>query len=115
MRARLVGRARRPRPGTVGSDAVTSLRDSFERASEPALTRLNRLPRAVPFLVVLALVVAGVLVPGWGWVFLTAVSVVLLWFLVLAWPRLVVAERMMRLAVLVMMAAVTVTQVFPRG
>ncbi|MGL5865627.1 MAG: DUF6703 family protein [Dermatophilaceae bacterium] len=94
---------------------MPSLRDSLERASLPALTRLSRLPRAVPFLLVLALIVAGLLVPAWGWVFLAAVSAVLLWFLVLAWPRLTVAERMMRSAVVTMMVAITVTHIVPRA
>ncbi|MGL5818142.1 MAG: DUF6703 family protein [Phycicoccus sp.] len=94
---------------------MSGFRDSLERASLPALTRLNRLPRAVPFLAVLALVVAGVLVPGWGWVFLAVVSAVLSWFLVLAWPRLGPAERMMRLAVVAMTVAITLTQAVPRG
>ncbi|MGL4177107.1 MAG: DUF6703 family protein [Dermatophilaceae bacterium] len=94
---------------------MSSLRDSLERASLPALTRLSRLPRPVPFLVVLALVVGGLLVPGWGWVLLAVVSAVLLWFLVLAWPRLTLAERMMRIAVVAMMLAITVTQAVPRA
>ncbi|MGL5850021.1 MAG: DUF6703 family protein, partial [Phycicoccus sp.] len=81
---------------------MSSLRDSLERASLPALSRLSRLPRAVPFLAVLALVVAGLLVPVWGWVLLAVVSAVLLWILVLAWPRLTLVERMMRLAVIAM-------------
>ncbi|MGL5864103.1 MAG: DUF6703 family protein [Phycicoccus sp.] len=102
-------------PGPLRWHAVSSLRDSLERASLPALSRLSRLPRAVPFLAVLALVVAGLLVPVWGWVLLAVVSAVLLWILVLAWPRLTLVERMMRLAVIAMIVAITVTQAVPRG
>ena len=94
---------------------MSSLRESFERASLPALTFLSRLPRAVPFLAILALTLAGVLVPGWGWVLIAVVVVVLAWILLLAWPRLTTPERLMRGAVVALMAAVTVTQAMPRG
>jgi len=94
---------------------VSSLRESFERASLPALTFLSRLPRAVPFLAILALTLAGVFVPGWGWVLIAVVVLVLAWILLLAWPRLTMPERLMRTAVVALMAAVTVTQAMPRG
>lgn len=94
---------------------MSSLRESFERASLPALTFLSRLPRAVPFLAILALTLAGVFVPGWGWVLIAVVVLVLTWILLLAWPRLTMPERVMRVAVVVLMAAVTVTQAAPRG
>jgi mannose/fructose/N-acetylgalactosamine-specific phosphotransferase system component IIC len=93
---------------------VSSLRTSVEAASLPALTRLSRLPRLVPFLVVLGLMVAGVLIPGWGFVLTVLVVLLLLWLLYLGWPRLSTPERMMRLAVLAIVLAVLVTQLFPR-
>lgn len=94
---------------------MSSLRESFESASLPALTFLSRLPRVVPFLVVLGLVVAGVLVPGWGWVLVGLVVLLLLWILLLAWPRLSAPERLMRSAVVALLLAITVTQALPRG
>ena len=93
---------------------MSSLRESFERASLPAIRWLSGLPRLVPFLAVLALVVAGILVPGWGWVLIAVVSLLLLWILLLAWPRLAVPERLMRSAVVVMLGAIAITQAFPR-
>ena len=93
---------------------MSSLRESFERASLPALTFLSGLPRAVPFLVILALVVAGLFVP-YGWVLIALVVLILLWIALLAWPRLTAAERLMRVAVIVLMAAIAVTQAVPRG
>ena len=93
---------------------MSSLRESFERASLPALTFLSGLPRFVPFLVILGLVVAGLFVP-WGWVLIALVVLILTWIAVLAWPRLTPAERLMRLAVIALMAAIAVTQAFPRG
>ena len=94
---------------------MSSLRESFERASLPAVTRLSRLPRLVPFLVVLGLVVTGVLLPSPGWLLLVLVVLLLSWILALAWPRLSGVERLMRAAVVVLMVAVVITQVFPRA
>jgi hypothetical protein len=94
---------------------VSSLRESFERASLPALTYLSSLPRFVPFLFILGLVIAGLFIPVWGWVLIAVVVLLLTWIAVLAWPRLTVAERLMRFAVVVMMAAIAITQAVPRG
>jgi hypothetical protein len=99
----------------VGLLLVSSLRQSFERASLPAITWLGGLPRAVPPLLVVGLVIAGFLVPGWGWALVLVVALLLGWMLALAWPRLTLAERMMRLAVVAVMVAITVTQAVPRG
>ena len=78
---------------------MSTLRESFERASLPALTYLNGLPRFVPFLGILVLSLAGILLPSPGWLLLVVVILVLVWILALAWPRLTGAERLMRLAV----------------
>ncbi len=92
---------------------MSTLRESFERASLPALTFLSGLPRAVPFLAILGLVVLGLFVP-WGWVLIALVVLVLTWIALLAWPRLTSAERLMRVAVIVLMAAIAITQAVPR-
>lgn len=94
---------------------MSSLRESFERASLPALTAISRIPRFVPFLAILGMVVAGLFIPGWGWVLIAVVTVFLAWIGALAWPRLSMPERLMRVAVVVMMAAITITQAAPRG
>ncbi len=94
---------------------MSSLRESFERASLPAVTWLNGMPRFVPFLVVLALVIAGVFLPPPGWLLIGVVVLLLAWILALAWPRLSSVERLMRVAVVAIMVAVLVTQAFPRG
>jgi hypothetical protein len=94
---------------------VSSLRESFERASLPALTFLSGLPRFVPFVVILGLVVTGLFIPGWGWVLIAFVVLLLTWIALLAWPRLTMPERLMRVAVIVMMGAIAITQAVPRG
>ena len=92
---------------------MSTLRESFERASLPALTFLSGLPRAVPFLAILGLVVLG-LFSRRGWVLIAWSSSSCTWIALLAWPRLTSAERLMRVAVIVLMAAVAVTQAVPR-
>ncbi|MBR7744100.1 hypothetical protein KC207_12455 [Phycicoccus sp. BSK3Z-2] len=94
---------------------MSSLRESFERVSLPAITRLSELPRVIPFLVVIALVVAGVLLPPPGWLLLGVVALLLAWILALAWPRLSRVEKLMRIAVVALMVALLLTQAFPRG
>lgn len=93
---------------------MPSLRESLESASAPLLRTIASLPRAVPFLVVLALMVAGALIPGWGWLLLALVTLFLVWLLVLGWPRLTSQERLMRVAVVALALAITITQAIPR-
>ncbi|WP_353953448.1 DUF6703 family protein [Knoellia sp. S7-12] len=99
--------------GTLGSSLVSPLRESFERASAPILQTLAGLPRVVPFLLVLALMVAGVIIEGWGWILVAVVTLFLIWLLLLGWPRLSAQERLMRVAVVAIAAAVTITQAIP--
>jgi Family of unknown function (DUF6703) len=91
------------------------MRESFERASLPAVRYLNGLPRVVPFLLVLGLVVAGIFLPSPGWLLIAVAALLLAWILALAWPRLTLAERLMRLAVVAIIVAITITEAFPRG
>jgi len=90
------------------------MRESFERASLPAVRYLGGLPRVVPFLVVLGLVVAGIFLPSPGWLLIAVAALLLAWILALAWPRLTVAEKLMRLAVVAIIVAITLTEAFPR-
>ncbi len=94
---------------------MSSFRESVERASLPAVTTLSRLPRVVPFLAVLALMILGIVVQGWGWVFIAIVWVFLAWMLYLGWPRLSGTEKLMRVAILALVLAVTATRAFPQG
>ena len=68
----------------------------------------------MPSLAVMGLVVSA---PSawWGWVLIALVVVLLAWIPLLAWPRLTTAERLMRIAVVAILIAVTVTQAVPRA
>jgi hypothetical protein len=91
------------------------LRTTIERASLPALTRLSALPRAVPFVVMLALIVAGLWVQGVVGFGLIMLGVLFLgWLLYLAWPRLGPSERLMRFTVILLGSALGIIQLFPR-
>ncbi len=92
-----------------------TFRQSVEQASLPLIRAISGRPRWLVFLATLGLMVAGVLVDGWGWVFFALVGVFLAWILFLSWPRLTSVERLMRSAVLALVAAVTVVRAFPQG
>ncbi len=94
---------------------MSSLRHRVEQSSLPVVARLNALPRFVPFLAVLALMVAGVFVPGWGWIFLLLVVLFLLWTLFLSWPVLDGTARLMRGTIVLMALAITIVQAVPRS
>ncbi|MEP6649242.1 MAG: hypothetical protein ABJA74_04920 [Lapillicoccus sp.] len=90
-------------------------RSRVEHAAYPVLDRLQRLPRLVPFLGVLVLLVVGILVPRWGFVASAMVALGVAFLLYYTWPRLTMPERLLRVAVLALIMAVTVVQAFPRG
>ena len=92
-----------------------TVRQRIDRASLPLMTRLNQMPKAVPFLTLLALLVGGVLIAGpIGFVLMALAAVFVAWVLYLSWPALSSSERMMRLAVLLLAVAMAVVQLFPR-
>lgn len=96
-----------PRPEPVATNA-------FERASLPLTRFLARRPPAVPVVIVFALVLLGGFLGRWGAVPLALVVLFLAWMLALSWPRLRASERLMRLAVLALVLALTIVKVVPR-
>lgn len=101
-----------PRP----SSRPSALRAAVERVSHDPLVRLTRLPRALPFVVLLALLVAGIFVGGVvGAVLIGLVALFVAWLMYLGWPRLTGVERLGRLAVLAIAVALCVVQLFPRA
>ena len=80
-----------------------------EHVSDPMLQRIARAPRAVPVLVVLALLVIGVAVRGVvGTVCFGVCALLVAWLLYLAWPRIQPIERMMRCSVLLLAVALAI-------
>ncbi len=91
------------------------MRQSIEQASLPVVRGLSGLPRVVPFLGVLALMIAGIFVPGWGWVLLAVVTLFLAWLLYLGWPKTRPSERLLRIAATVLVGAITLVRAFPQA
>ena len=80
------------------------------------MTKLSMLPRLVPFLILIALLVGGMLIAGpAGFVLIALDAVFVAWVLYLSWPALSSSERIMRLAVLLVAVALAVVQLFPRS
>ena len=93
-----------------------TLRPSIERASLPLITRLSSLPRAVPFLIVLALLIGGALTEGpVGFVLMGLAALFVGWILYLSWPRLTGSERIMRFAVVRLAVVMAITRLFPQN
>ena len=92
------------------------MRQRIDHASLPLMTKLSRLPRLVPFLILIALLVGGMLIAGpAGFVLIALDAVFVAWVLYLSWPALSSSERIMRLAVLLVAVALAVVQLFPRS
>lgn len=79
------------------------------------VARLARLPRAASALVVLALVVAGLLVGDVIGAVIAGLGIgCLAVVLALAWTRITLSERALRLAVLVFLIGLTIVRTLPR-
>jgi len=93
-----------------------TLRSNVERASLPLMTKLSSLPRAVPFLLLLALLVGGFLIKGpVGFVLMGLGAAFVGWILYLSWPLLSGTERIMRFAVLLLAVAMAVVVPFTKS
>jgi hypothetical protein len=93
-----------------------NLRSRIDHASLPLMTKISHLPKVVPFLSLLVLLVSGVLIGGQvGFVLMGTAALFVAWVLYLAWPRLSGSERLGRLAVLLLAVAMAVVQLFPRS
>jgi hypothetical protein len=89
---------------------VTSPRRRFEQRVGPFVALTGQLPRWVPFLVVAVLLVVGLLAQGVvGAVLLLLLAVLLASLLVLSWPALQPQARLLRVAVVALVAIRAVT------
>jgi hypothetical protein len=92
-----------------------TLRQRIDHASLPLMTRLSRLPRLLPSVILLVLLVVGVLISGLlGFLVMGLAALFVAWILYLSWPILSRSERIMRVAVLLLAAAMALVQLFPR-
>jgi hypothetical protein len=92
-----------------------TVRRRIDNASLPLMTKLSTLPRLVPFVLLLGLLIGGLLIGGLvGFVLMSLAAAFVAWVLYLSWPGLNGTERIMRLAVLLLAVAMAATR-FPRG
>lgn len=92
------------RRAAAAAQPSSASRTSLERASRPWLLRLSRIPRWALLVVTLAVLLAGLFVPGVvGGVFLVVLAVFLGWLAVVSWPALGGAARLLRVATLVLL------------
>lgn len=85
------------------------LRRAVEQRSAVFLVRLRALPQWLPFLAVLALLLGGLFAPAAVGAALLAVLLGLLgWLTYLSWPALPSNGRLLRIAVLALIAVTTV-------
>lgn len=84
---------------------MPSLRRRIELQAGPLLVLLARLPRVVPFLLVLGLLLSGLLLRGVaGGVLLLALTALLGLLVIVAWPALPPQGRVVRVAVTALVA-----------
>lgn len=89
--------------------SVTPTRAKVEHASSDVVQRLSGMPVAATLGAFVVVLVLGAVLGGLlGGLLLLVDTVVVAWLAYLAWPRLGPAERMMRAAVIFLLAAVTV-------
>jgi len=82
----------------------------------PLMTRLSSLPHLVPFLLLLALLIGGLLIGHRvGFLLMGLAAAFVGWVLYLSWPRLTISKRIMRLAVLLIAVAMAVRQLYPQS
>jgi hypothetical protein len=99
------GAGERPRPSGSG-------REHLERRSAGLLARLGTLPRWLVVGAVVAITVAGLLVPGVvGGVLLAVVAGLLGWLVALTWPVVGLAGRVIRVLLVAVVLAVAVAKV----
>ncbi len=106
-------RQRRPRPlpkgDTLFTPEASPARQAVEQRSATLLLWLHQLPRWLAPVLAVALLVTGLAVGGWaGAVALLGLAGVLAWLASLSWPRLSAPGRVLRIAVIVLVAAVAV-------
>jgi Family of unknown function (DUF6703) len=91
--------------------AAGSRRRSLERASARPLLYVHQLPGWLPPLLMAALLVAGLALPGWAGAAVLGVPVIFLgWLAALSWPTLSPHSRLLRAAALGCVLALAVIQ-----
>lgn len=90
-------------------------RSRLEHASAPLADKLNGMPRTLGLVVLAVVLVLGIVLPApWGGLAFLVVALFVGWLLFLTWPRQTLPERLMRTAVLALVAAAAIVRLIPR-
>ena len=94
-----------PRPQRVPSDAKSPLRRKLELHSVQPLLLLHRTPRFILLAVVALATLAGLFAPPvWGGLVLLGIAAFASWMTALSWPALMTSGKVVRVAVLAVVA-----------
>lgn len=105
-----------PRPQRVPATAGTPARRRLERASVVPLLRLRAMPRWFLPAILGALLLLGLFVSSaWAGLFLLAVAVFLGWLTTLSWPALQPSARLVRSAVVAVVAVAAIWRLTGNG
>ena len=86
-------------------------RHAVERRSAVFAVFLHKLPRALPGLVVIGLVAAGLLAPApWNGLVMLVVGALLTWLVFLSWPAIRPPAKAVRLVVIAMVLGYAIAQ-----
>lgn len=100
-----------PKSTTLFSPTASAARQSVERRSARPLLYLHQLPRFVPAVVLVVLLVVGLAVKGpAGAAALCALAAALGWLAAVSWPRLTIGGRAGRLLVVAAFLAYAIYQ-----
>lgn len=109
--------ARPPKPAPTErkpflTPGASPFRQTVERRSAVAVVTLRQLPKAVPGLLVLALLAGALVVQGVGGaVLVLLVALLLTWLVYLSWPALPNVGRLVRLLVIAALGVIAFTRV----
>ncbi len=91
-----------PRGTSLYTPGASDTRRTLEQSSARSLVLLHQLPVWVVPLLLTALLITGLAVPGWiGAVALVLVAAFLGWLAAVSWPRLAPGSRLLRVAAVV--------------
>ncbi|MGB5951382.1 MAG: DUF6703 family protein [Ornithinimicrobium sp.] len=97
------------------AEGRNGIRTKIEQASTPAVAQLSRMPALLPFVIMVVVLLSGVFIGGLiGAILLVLPLLFLTWLLYLTWPHLPTPERLLRLALLLLVLGIAVTQIVPR-
>ena len=94
----------------MGHHGGVASKSALQRRSAVFFVYLHQLPRWVPLVVLPALLIAGLALPGMAGAVLLAVLAFLLWFAFMAAPARSASHRLVRLAVPLVLLAVAVAK-----